>query len=478
MSSPAITIVAWLAVIMMAFAALADVVRAPDAALVKSDFAAFYCGALVVRTHADPYALTPIAGCEASNVDIPGGAVPSAVGVDPDPLPGYDMAFFMPFTELPYREAAIYWDLLLVGAIIATCILMARLTELPFIVIAAIFSFIDGVASIPFGQTAPVVTFGLALAAYGLARERQLLTVIGAALTMLVPQVGVPVCCAIFLWRRELRLGIGAVGVVLATTSFALLGVALNVEYLQRELPTHALAESTTSIQYSLTWLLHYFGVNDATAIRVAAIQYAIFAVGGVILAPRVARALGSPNAIALFPAAIALIGGSFIHIQQMAAAVPFALVLTARTRHPLAWTALMLLVLPWPAEAHLVAVGAMAIAGTIALAAVEGRSLRVAAGIASLIVVAYAVIAGPVMTHLVPAVPQHLVAATPSLPLAVDGDRLASAEDAREVRTDPGFAVATPRTLASRLPIWVALCTIAGLTLRVRSTLARDVLT
>jgi hypothetical protein len=46
-------------------------------------------------------------------------------------------------------------------------------------------------------------------------------------------------------------------------------------------------------------------------------------------------------------------------------------------------------------------------------------------------------------------------------MPHALDGDRLAADEDAREFRLDPSFAVATPRTVAAKLPVWFALCAI-----------------
>src|ERR1035438_2079116 len=196
-----VTIVAAFDVAAMAFAALSDIVRRPSAALVKSDFAAFYCGAVVSLAHQDPYALSALRQCEAQRVDLPGGADPTVVGVDPDPLPGYNMAFFAPFTALPYRTAALLWDAMLVGAIAGTAAIIASLTGLPLLVVGAIVAFAEGALSIPYGQLPPVLTLGLTLAAYGLARQRRALVFIGAAFAMIEPHVGLPACCALFVWQ-------------------------------------------------------------------------------------------------------------------------------------------------------------------------------------------------------------------------------------------------------------------------------------
>ena len=93
---PTVVVVAVFAIAFMAITALADVVRRPDAALVKDDFVAFYCGSLVSQAHRDPYALSPIWKCERQRVDSAGGLTHAETGIDPDPFPAYHMAFFAP----------------------------------------------------------------------------------------------------------------------------------------------------------------------------------------------------------------------------------------------------------------------------------------------------------------------------------------------------------------------------------------------
>lgn len=464
--------VAAFAVAVMVYTSFGDIVRKPSAELVKSDFAAFYCGALVSLAQQDPYALSPLRLCEAQLVDRPGGSDPAAVGVDPDPLPGYDMAFFAPFTALPYREAALLWDAMLVVAIVGTAAIMAALTGLPLLVVAAIVAFAEGAMSIPYGQLPPVLIFGLTLAAYGLVRERRALVFGGVALAMIEPHVGFSTCCAIFVWQPGLRLGLAGVALGLAAVSIAALGIPLNVEYALIALPAHAHAEATTSIQYSLTWLLHYIGLSDATAIGWASLQYGFFFVVAVGLAGLVGRKLATPAAIALFPPAVVLIGGTFIHLHQIAAAIPFALLLATHLRGRsamIAWAATGLLAVPWHAGSFLIAVGASAIVVTVATEAFHNYRPALAAAFAVVGIGLYLGISGPVFMHLVPVTPQRVAAAALPIPRTFDGDRVASDQDAREVRTFDDFAIATPRTLATKVPTWLALCTLALVTLAAR---------
>jgi hypothetical protein len=321
-----------------------------------------------------------------------------------------------------------------------------------------LLAYLDGFASIPFGQTSPLVAFAVTLAGYGLLRRRAGAVFAGAALSMIVPYIGLPVCCAIFLWRPAARVGIVAIGLILGAISVLALGLPISLEYLRVELPAHAAAEGTTAIQYSAAWLLHALGVGDALALRIAGAQYVAFTIAAIALAGVVERRLASAAAIALFPAAVAVVGGSFVHIQQMAAALPFAILLAAWSGSFPAWFAVALLAVPWPAGPRLVLAGACAIIVAVVLTAAAGRRPATAAGITLAAIAAYVVIGGPVMTRLIPTVPQRVLAPEPPQPPALDGSELASTVDGREVRADPIFAVSTPRTLAAKLPVWLAL--------------------
>ena len=76
----------------------------------------------------------------------------------------------------------------------------------------------------------------------------------------------------------------------------------------------------------------------------------------GIFAALRLARRLNEPALIVVVPPAIALIGGSFVHTVEIAAAVPAALLLYLRAPAYRAWifAALILLAVPWMAATSL----------------------------------------------------------------------------------------------------------------------------
>jgi hypothetical protein len=49
-----------------------------------------------------------------------------------------------------------------------------------------------------------------------------------------------------------------------------------------------------------------------------------------------------------LAPMALAVVGGVYIHLTQLAAVLPLAFVVFSRTRSPLAWAGIALLTVPW----------------------------------------------------------------------------------------------------------------------------------
>ena len=167
-TGPLITIVAALAIIAMAGSVFSDIARRPGGVRAETDFTAFYCGPSVARAHQDPYALSALLDCETQQVR-GSGNVPN-VGIIPDPMPGFSMTLLAPLTALPYRTAVVAWIGVLLAAIAGTALILARLTGVPGIAVGAILAFIDGAHILPNGQLAPVLCFGLALAADGLVR--------------------------------------------------------------------------------------------------------------------------------------------------------------------------------------------------------------------------------------------------------------------------------------------------------------------
>lgn len=87
-------------------------------------------------------------------------------------------------------------------------------------------------------------------------------------------------------------------------------------------MPLHIRAEVPMVNQYSLTWLLAAVGVPVEVAVKAGSLSYLIMIAVGLWLAPRVARAVESDAAIVLVPVACAMLGGPFIHDNQVALAL------------------------------------------------------------------------------------------------------------------------------------------------------------
>lgn len=467
-----IQIIATIAVILMLKPTLSNIIKQSNVAPTNIDFMAFYCGAAVVLEHADPYAQTPIKICE-TKILLPSKGFIRSTDINPDPMPGYGIAFFAPLAKLPYRVATVVWDTILLASMVGSAILLASIIEIPFIIILALLTFLDGVMSIGLGQIPPLFTFGIVLAAYGLVKRRAVLVIVGTALGMLEPHLGLPVLATLFVWCAELRLALIFLVLILAEVSIALLGIPINLEYVSIVLPAHTQSEATTSIQYSLTWLLHYFGMADNVAIKIASIQYAIFALISVVGAGFIARKFNTLAVLALLPPAVVLIGGPYIHLFQMVAAIPFALLISMRLRgHAMAlvWFAIALLALYWPLWSLITVVEASTIIVMILLLIIQNKRKRIIASIALASIILYVVIAGPIMQHIVPITPQRILSTVPVImPRTVSGDKLAEQEDMNEEQKDNMFAISTPRTLAVKLPTWFALLIIVGVTFGTR---------
>jgi hypothetical protein len=116
-------------------------------------------------------------------------------------------------------------------------------------------------------------------------------------------------------------------------------------------LPAQAAAETGYVYQYSLTYLSRTVGASPALALLLGEISYPAALVGGVWLGGRVARNLGRRELLAYLPAACSIIGGTYVHMVDLAFAIPAALVLATslegRSRN-IAAVALALLAVPW----------------------------------------------------------------------------------------------------------------------------------
>lgn len=432
--------------------------RSVRAALHESDFAAFYCAATAVREGADPYRWRPLEACERDEVAAAIGSLYHERDFDPAPLPAYAIALLVPLSLLPYSWAALVWYALLLAAVVASAGVLATLTGLPRLAVAAALAGTGIVASLPYGQLAPLALLGLSFAALSLERKRYGWAAAGAVLALLQPQTGIAAVIASGLWIPRMRAPLAAAIGALAILSIAVGGIAGNLEYFRFVLPAQALAEAPFRIQLSATWLLYFFGTGEYAAVRIAAIEYAVVVTAGVLAAARVARALRSEAALVLFPAAAALAGGTYLHVFALAAGLPFAMLAASRRgrRRTAAWFALGILSVAWQAlGSHAVLLLSALTAATIAwfAGAAEPVRVRAFACTAALAVV----LAWPALTARLSDVAHH---PSPTGGTLISGPEapFAPARHGVLLRDEPESTDDSWRVFAEKMPFWVAI--------------------
>ena len=443
-----------------------------DTRLVISDFAAFYCGALVLRQGEDPYLLAPLKACEVERVYRPGGQTyEQHGGIDTAPQAPYTLMLYEPFTALGYRVAGLLWLALLVVATLVTAAWLGRLIGQPYWLALAFLAPGSFICFI-YGQTQPLVTLALVASALLLKSGKPAWAAAALALTLINPQVGLPAVLAILLWSPRGRAA--AIGLCLAVAGISLAagGWALNAEYYSRALPAQGFAEITVPFQYSLTALLSALGVADGPALRLGSLQYAAMATAGVLLAGPLARRIGSP-ALVLFPPACAVLGGLYIHLTQLQSAVPFALYLAANVPESAAWAWLgaALVALPWPAaRENKLLLGADAAIVFATLSAIARRSSLGRRALAAAAVFGLYVALGP-LERRVPPIALHGLEPPSSVAAAGYDPRLAGTEEAVFARADPAQNGAKLSSLLERIPGWFGLIMIFAAGVAARTT-------
>ncbi|MGH7706964.1 MAG: glycosyltransferase family 87 protein [Vulcanimicrobiaceae bacterium] len=322
--------------------------REPHTTAPGVDFVAFYSGARVAASGADPYRAEPLRSVE-DGVSIRIKKLPGAVV--PSPLPGYAFVIFAPFAAMPFTIASRIWFGLLALAVAATIGIVHKLTRAPLVLITLTLIASEGLTSMILGQVVPITIAAACVAAYALRSGQRTLAVCAAALTTMEPHLGLPVVLAIFVGDRPSRRPLLIAGGTLAAAALWRLGPTVNWEYLTQVLPAHVRTEIVNfPAQYSLTALLAQLGVAHEFAVRAGEISYAVMLVLGVWAGRALARRFDDRAFIPLTPFATILLGGPFLHFHQIAAAIPLAWLLYAnlpRLRVQLA-IALIALAIPW----------------------------------------------------------------------------------------------------------------------------------
>ncbi len=419
------------------------------------DFRAFYCAGKAVADQRDPYRTEPLRTCENATSGFPAGrGLRFAV---PAPLPGYALAPFVPLSRLPYPLAAALWIAILLASLGTTVAILNLICDLRKETIFAAL-LLGAFYSVFLGQFMPIVCAATVAAAFFTARGRDRVAALAAALAMLEPHLGLPVCLALFFARPRARGVLAGCGAAFALASIALLGPSSNLEYVRDVLPAHMLSEISNEGQYSLSYLAHLAGLGESASIRLGTLSYLVM-LGAGILAGRIAAArAGLPALLVLVPPAFAVFGGAFVHVQQLSIAIPAALVISGtRSRAAqLCAVAVFLLAVPWDASAILILSLPVVAGVTFVLAIDLFAATPIAAGIASAVSTASLVALFGSLANAIP----------PAIGTTDPAQGAALAEDGWREYAEASFHSSVMPFIVAKLPGWSALALIACATL------------
>ncbi len=340
-----------LALALLAIAALRDIGRLGDALPWRQlyDFQDFYCAGSAVAQGADPYRYEPLRTCE-HRVNETAAYRRDARRVVPAPLPPYDFPPLALAARLGFPAARTLFALAIVAAVLAA-IWGLSLLAIPLDLAALALALPAGFLLLSAGQVVPFALAAIVFCGVALARRRDGVAGILAGVTLIEPHLGLPICAALLVCVPRSRIALVATGAVLCAAAFATVGIGGVVEYLARVLPAQAAAESGYVYQYSLTYLLVTLGSPAPIALLLGDASYVAMVVLSVWLSARLRERLGRPELLAFVPAALSLAGGPYVHMVDLAVAVPAALVLvTCLSGAPrnAAAVALVLLAVPW----------------------------------------------------------------------------------------------------------------------------------
>ena len=340
------TLLAAAAAIAIAACAAFALAKPPPITAAYLDFNAFYCGAEILAGGGDPYRYEPLHSCESRNLRpvTPNAAVPV-------PLPPYAIAAFAPFSHLGYPRAQLLWWMILVASGLLLIWTLVELSELPLLLVATCVLVSMLLPSLAVGSLALPPIALLSCSALALKRGAWSIAAVLQGAACIEPHVAVPVLIATFCFSVPMRGRLALVAAAILSLSLVAGRGGLNAEYVTRVLPAHAVSEIGNAEQYGVSAILYSFGLGERASVAIANAQYLAFVLAGLWLVARLRLAM--PESAVVVPMALAVTGGPFVHVTQIGAAIPLALVLAARTRSVLAWAglALVAMAIPWQAS-------------------------------------------------------------------------------------------------------------------------------
>ncbi len=336
---------------LLGLAALRDFARIGDALPWHRlyDFQDFYCAGEAVDRHADPYRYEPLHSCE-HRVNQSEAYRRDPNRIVPAPIPPYDLPAFEQAARIAFPAAR---TIDAVAIVLAVVIAIGGLAAIGIPLELAVLSLVlpAGYLLLDAGQIVPFALVALVFCGVALAQRRNAIAGALAALTMIEPHLGLPVWISVMLLVPRSRPAAVVTGVLMALAGVLIVGPPVAIEYLSRVLPAQAAAEVGYAYQYSLTYLMVTAGLPQGAALAVGQLSYVALLAVGIWLGSKLATALKRRELMAYIPAACSIIGGAYVHMVDLAIAVPAALVLATYSRaasRTIATLALCLLAVPW----------------------------------------------------------------------------------------------------------------------------------
>jgi hypothetical protein len=425
------------------------------------DFPDFYCGGWVLDRHADPYHYEPLRTCE-HRFQAPGTYRSAVFAGDPAmavpaPQPPYDFLAFIGISRLPFHIARSI-DAFAIVVAAALCMTGLWMLGAPPLLAVAVLALSAGFVELNTGQIVPFALLAVIWCGVALSRGYDAIAGLLATVSLIEPTAGLPVVIATAWFVPRARPAVGAGVVALAGIALALFGANGIVEYVARVLPAHAVSELHFPFQYSWTYAATWLGAPPGLARSVGTISYLLAAMVTIILAPRAAAAFGRRELLVFLPALGAVVAGPFLHQEELCFALPALVVLAMRAAPPrwISVAALCVLAIPWIALWSARPLYILAILACVVIVTSVRLRMRPAIVIATTIAVAlYALQLHP--PHL--PVPLPLGRVYPPTALVQTAWR-----DYTALR-----ASSDPLWFFVKLPVWIALLAVVGLTARLR---------
>ncbi len=318
------------------------------------DLRVVYCAGQGASAGANPYALEPIRTCEHTVATRPLRDSPNLAM--PFTLPGYDIPFAELFARFSIDGATVAYTALSLLALAVGIVLVARALDAGIVPVLTGLALSVGFPSVPLGQLGTFELLAVAASGWALARGHDRWAGVFAATALFEPHIGafVVVAVAALVPRARATLVLCCAGLAVAAVAFS--SLREQIAYATQYLPGQAYASLHGIEQYSLSYVATLLGASDRVALAIGTASTLLLLIVSVLVA-RACVALGERAAIAFIPAAFATIGGTYMHLTQVALAVPavllFVRVAPNRLAAAFASAGFVLLAVPWPFPAQ-----------------------------------------------------------------------------------------------------------------------------